>query len=39
MLTLIELWVIVCPETRVACGNEYIRAKAKFDELYKQGKF
>ena len=27
------------PETRVACGNEYIRAKAKFEELYKQGKF
>jgi hypothetical protein len=26
-------------ETRVACGNEYIRAKAKFEEIYKQGKF
>jgi hypothetical protein len=26
-------------ETRVACGNEYIRAKAKFEELYKQGKY
>lgn len=25
-------------ETRVACGNEYIRAKARFEELYKQGK-
>jgi len=26
-------------EVRVECGNEYIRAKAKFEELYKQGKF
>ena len=26
-------------ETRVACGNEYIRAKAKFEELYQQEKF
>ncbi len=26
-------------ETRVTCGNEYIRAKAKFEELYQQGKF
>ncbi len=25
-------------ETRVACGNEYIRAKAKFEELYQQEK-
>ncbi len=25
-------------ETRIACGNEYIRAKARFEELYKQGK-
>jgi hypothetical protein len=25
-------------ETRVACGNEYIRAKTRFEELYKQGK-
>jgi flagellar biosynthesis GTPase FlhF len=25
-------------ETRTACGNEYIRAKARFEELYKQGK-
>lgn len=25
-------------ETRVACGNEHMRAKAKFEELYKQGK-
>jgi hypothetical protein len=27
------------PQTRVECGNEYIRAKAKFEEIYKQGKF
>jgi uncharacterized membrane protein YfhO len=25
-------------DTRVACGNEHIRAKAKFEELYQQGK-
>lgn len=25
-------------EIRVACGNEYIRAKARFEELYRQGK-
>jgi hypothetical protein len=25
-------------EARVACGNEYIRAKAKFEDLYQQGK-
>jgi hypothetical protein len=25
-------------ETRIACGNEYIRAKTKFEELYRQGK-
>jgi hypothetical protein len=27
------------PQTRVECGNQYIRAKAKFEEIYKQGKF
>ena len=26
-------------DTLVACGNEYIRAKAKFEELWQQGKF
>lgn len=25
-------------DTRVACGNEHIRAKAKFEALYQQGK-
>lgn len=26
-------------EIRVACGNEYMRAKATFEELWQQGKF
>lgn len=25
-------------EARIACGNEYMRAKTKFEELYQQGK-
>lgn len=25
-------------QTRIDCANEYIRAKAKFEDLYKQGK-
>jgi|GEM_PF-3548910 hypothetical protein len=26
-------------EMRIQCGNEYMRAKAKFEELWQQGKF
>lgn len=26
-------------EMRIECGNEYMRAKAKFEELWQQGKF